>query len=165
MDAHVAQLRAERRRRYFIRGIAFAVASGICYGLYTGFLTLAESQDVWGEWFAGTPWGNGNPALSAFQITFVLAALAAGLNDIFSGIWSLIVCAKNRQLGDLFKTMRTKPGIIMMICASSISDGIMFGVLFYVFCKLVSRRFREISRTTLLVAFLFLVRIVLNATL
>ena len=117
MNQRVATLRAERRKRYFARGVAFAVASGICYGLYTGFLTLAETQGVWGEWFAGTEWGAGNPALSPFVITFVLAALAAGLNDFFSGIWSLAVCAKNRQLGDFWKTMKTKPGWIMMLCA------------------------------------------------
>ena len=118
MDQKVAELRAERRKRYLIRGIAFAIASGMCYGLYTGFVTLAETQGVWGEWFAGGPWGEGNAALSAFMITFVLAALAAGLNDIFSGIWSIAVCAKNHQLGDLWKTMKTKPGIIMMVCAA-----------------------------------------------
>ena len=106
-----------RRRKYLVRGIAFAIASGICYGMYTGVLTLAETQGVWGEWFAGTEWGAGNPALSPFVITFVLAALAAGINDLFSGIWSLVVCAKNRQLGDFWKTMKTKPGWIMMICA------------------------------------------------
>ncbi len=71
-----------------------------------------------GDWFAGTSWGDGNPALNAFTITFVLAALAAGLNDLFSGVWSLAVCAKNRQLGDLWKTVRTKPGIVMMLCAA-----------------------------------------------
>ena len=49
-------------------------------------IPIAETQDVWGEWFAGNDWGNGNAALSAFTITFVLAALAAGLNDLFSGI-------------------------------------------------------------------------------
>ena len=118
MDQNVAALRAQRRKRYLTRGIAFAIASGMCYGLYTGFLTLAETQGVWGEWFAGGSWGQGNAALSAFMITFVLAALAAGLNDVFSGIWSLAVCAKNHQLGDLWKTMKTKPGIIMMVCAA-----------------------------------------------
>ena len=117
MDQRVAQLRAKRRRRYFTRGVAFAIASGICYGLYTGFLTLAETQGVWGEWFGGAEWGAGNPALSSFAITFVLAALAAGLNDFFSGIWSLAACAKNHQLGDFWKTMKTKPGWIMMVCA------------------------------------------------
>ena len=117
MDNRVVELREERRRKYFARGIAFAVASGICYGLYTGFLTLAETQGAWGDWFAGVEWGDGKPALSAFVITFVLAALAAGLNDFFSGVWSLIMCAKNRQLGDLWKTVKTKPGWIMIVCA------------------------------------------------
>ena len=118
MEKQIAELREERHRKYFARGIAFAVASGICYGLYTGFLTLAETQGVWGEWFAGGGWGNGNAALSAFTITFVLAALAAGLNDTMSGIWSLAMCAKNHQLGDFAKTLRSKPGAVMMICAA-----------------------------------------------
>ena len=117
MDSRVMDLREQRRRKYFVRGVAFAVASGICYGLYTGFLTLAETQGVWGPWFAGESWGGGRPALSAFVITFVLAALAAGLNDIFSGVWSLAACAKNRQLGDFVKTLKTKPGRIMVACA------------------------------------------------
>lgn len=117
MDQRVQELREERRRRYFVRGVSFAIASGICYGLYTGFLTLAETQGVWGDWFAGAEWGQGKPALSAFAITFVLAALAAGLNDFFSGVWSLLMCAKNRQLGDFWKTVKTKPGLIMILCA------------------------------------------------
>ena len=114
----IAELRAERRRKYLIRGIIFAIASGMCYGLYTGFLTLAETQGVWGEWFAGGEWGDGKDALSAFSITFLLAALAAGINDFISGIWSVLACAKNHQLGDFWKTMKTKPGWIMMLCAA-----------------------------------------------
>lgn len=118
MDAKTVTLLTQRRKRFAARGIAFAMASGVCYGLYTAFLTLAQTQGVWGDWFAGASWGDGNPALNAFTITFVLAALAAGLNDLFSGVWSLVVCAKNRQLGDLWKTVRTKPGIVMMLCAA-----------------------------------------------
>ncbi len=115
--ADIERLRAQRRKRYFVRGVAFAIASGICYGLYTGFLTLGETQGVWGPWFAGEPWGAGNPPLSAFAVTFVLAALAAGLNDCFSGVWSIALCAKNGQLGDLVKTVKTRPGRIMIVCA------------------------------------------------
>ncbi len=118
MNPKAEELRRERKRRYFARGIAFAVASGICYGLYTGFLTLAQTQGVWGEWFAGSSWGNGNPALGAFTINFALAALAAGINDLASAVWSFAVCAKNRQLGDLKKTVMTKPGLVMMLCAA-----------------------------------------------
>lgn len=117
MNQELERRRSDRRRRFFIRGIAFAVASGICYGIYTGVLTLAQTQGVWGEWFAGGEWGAGNPALSAFTITFALAALAAGVNDVASGVWSLVVCAKNGQIGDFAKTVRTKPGLIMMLCA------------------------------------------------
>ena len=110
-------LKAQRRRRFMAKGIAFAVASGICYGLYTAFLTLGETQGVWGQWFGGEAWG-GNASLGAFAVTFALAALAAGLNDLFSGLWSLAVCAKNGQLGDLWKTVKTKPGRAMMLCAA-----------------------------------------------
>ena len=43
MSRSAKEIRAERARTYFVRGVAFAVASGICYGLYTGTLTLAET--------------------------------------------------------------------------------------------------------------------------
>lgn len=112
------QLREQRRKTYFMRGLAFAMASGVCYGLYTGFLTLAQTQGVWGSWFAGLEWGEGQAALSAFVVTFALAALAAGINDLISGVWSMVVCAKNRQMGDLLKTVKTRPGLVMMLCAA-----------------------------------------------
>ena len=47
----------------------------------------------------------------------MLAALAAGLNDLSSGAWSVAVCAKNRQLGDFWKIIKSKPGCVMMLCA------------------------------------------------
>ena len=52
--------------------------------------------------------------------------------------------------------------IIVMVCASSISDGIMFGVLFYVFNKLITRRFRDLNPAIIVVASLFIVKIVLS---
>ncbi len=88
MQQGIAVLRKQRRRRFVAKGVAFAVASGVCYGLYTAFLTLAETQGVWGSWLGGSEWGGGSP-LSAFSVTFALAALAAGINDLISGIWSL----------------------------------------------------------------------------
>lgn len=118
MDGTVKALREQRRKNYLVKGLIFAMMSGVCYGLYTGFLTLAQTQGVWGEWFAGSTWGNGMPALGVFAITFTLAALAAGINDLFSGIWSLLVCAKNKQLGDLWSTFKSKPGKVMMLCAA-----------------------------------------------
>lgn len=111
MSADAAALRARQRARFFRCGIAFAVASGMCYGLYTAFLTLAETMGPWGLWMTG------GAALSTFTVTYALAALAAGLNDLWSGVWSLLVCVRNGQIGDLVKTVRTKPGRMMMLCA------------------------------------------------
>ena len=54
----IATALAVRRRRFLARGIAFASASGVCYGLYTAFLTLAQTQGVWGEWVRGWRMGS-----------------------------------------------------------------------------------------------------------
>lgn len=52
--------------------------------------------------------------------------------------------------------------IVMMICASSISDGIMFGILFYVVCKLIARKFKDLNLPILIVALLFVAKIVVQ---
>ena len=52
--------------------------------------------------------------------------------------------------------------MLIMLCASSVSDGIMFGVLFYVFNKLVTRRAKELNPAILLVAALFVIKIILG---
>ena len=52
--------------------------------------------------------------------------------------------------------------IIMMVCASSISDGIMFGILAYVVCKLFSRKFKDLTLPILIVAALFILKIVIQ---
>lgn len=52
--------------------------------------------------------------------------------------------------------------VIFMICASSISDGIMFGVLFYVFNKGITRQYKALTPTILVIAGLFIFKIVLN---
>ena len=46
MQHDILLLKKQQHRKFMARGIAFAVASGICYGLYTAFLTLAETQGV-----------------------------------------------------------------------------------------------------------------------
>ena len=52
--------------------------------------------------------------------------------------------------------------IIVMVCASSISDGIMFGILFYVFNKIITRKFKELQPAILVVAVLFVIKILLG---
>ena len=53
--------------------------------------------------------------------------------------------------------------ILFMVCAYSISDGIMFGILSYVIIKAITKKFKEIKPMTWLVAGLFLFKIIVNA--
>ncbi len=52
--------------------------------------------------------------------------------------------------------------IIVMVCASSISDGIMFGVLFYVFNKVITRQFKDLNPAILIFAALLIIKIVVS---
>ena len=49
--------------------------------------------------------------------------------------------------------------IIIMVCASSVSDGIMFGILFYVVIMLVSGKAKQLNVPILVICFLFLLKI------
>ena len=52
---------------------------------------------------------------------------------------------------------------IFMVCASSISDGIMFGILAYVVCKLFAGKMKDLPAATWIVAILFLAKIIVGA--
>ena len=52
--------------------------------------------------------------------------------------------------------------ILMMVCAYSISDGIMFGILSYVIIKACSGKAKQITVPTYIVALLFVVKIIIN---
>ena len=52
--------------------------------------------------------------------------------------------------------------LLMMVCAYSISDGIMFGILSYVILKLVKRDYKAISPATWVIFVLFLLKIIVN---
>ena len=95
------------------KGVFIAIMSGVTYGLYTGFLTLGMARGVWAaDWY-----GANTSGLSVFAITYVLAALGSGVNDTLSGIWMVIKCAVLGELGDFFRVLKTKPGLVMIICA------------------------------------------------
>lgn len=98
---------------FFKKGVTVAILSGMCYGLYTAFLTLGMSKGVWADWYGV----NVVYALSAFVITYMLGALGSAINDSISGIWCLIIAAGKGKLGDFFRTLKTKPGVMMMCCA------------------------------------------------
>ncbi len=53
--------------------------------------------------------------------------------------------------------------ILFMICAYSISDGIMFGIISYVIIKLCKKEFKSIGIPTIVVALLFVFKIVIDS--
>lgn len=53
--------------------------------------------------------------------------------------------------------------ILMMVCTYSISNGIMFGVLFYVILKACSKKMKDINAPTWVLFGLFIAKIVVNA--
>ena len=53
--------------------------------------------------------------------------------------------------------------MLFMVCAYSISDGIMFGILSFVIIKACTGKIKEIGATTWVVAALFVAKIIFKA--
>lgn len=109
-----AAAKAAKRRldnAFLKKGIFVAILSGMAYGLYTAFLTLGMSKDVWGEWYGP------ETVLSAFVITYLLGSLGSAINDSVSAMWAMGQAAFKGKLMDFFRTLNTKPGHIMIAAA------------------------------------------------
>ena len=97
--------------QFFKKGVFVAILSGICYGLYSAFLTLGMASGVWVNGFSPSA------AMSAFVLTYMLGALGSALNDTVSAIWCVGIAAAKGKLGDFFRTLKTKPGKVMIVAA------------------------------------------------
>ena len=97
---------------FFKKGLIIAILSGMFYGLYSAFLTLGMANGIWGDWY-----GANTAALSAFVITYMLGALGSALNDTISALWCIGSAAFKGKLGDYFRTLKTKPGRMMIFAA------------------------------------------------
>ena len=104
LEAKNAQAKAFKKK-----GIMFAVASGMFYGLYTAFMTQGMGAGIWLNWYGG--------AVSVFATFYTLSALGAAVNDVCSAIWALIIAALKGKLGDFGRSIRTKPGAVMILAA------------------------------------------------
>lgn len=112
------QLKAQLDKRFFRKGLVVAILSGMCYGLYSAFMTLGMASGVWVAWM--------DPAttvLSVFVVTYLLSAMGSAINDTMSALWCLLTAALKGKLGDFFRTLKSKPGIIM-ICAALVGGPI-----------------------------------------
>ena len=94
------------------RGIRIALTSGVTYGIYTAFMTLAMSQGIWADWY-----GDNTAGLSSFALIYLLGALGAAVTDTSSACWAVGITAARGRLGDFFRTLKTTPGKVMIVGA------------------------------------------------
>lgn len=90
------------------RGIITAILSGMSYGVYTAFMTLAMGKGVWGTWYGP------DAGFSSFAVMFMLPALGAAVTDTCSAFWALGFAAVKGKLGDFARCIRTRPGAVMV---------------------------------------------------
>lgn len=112
-DFSAKMLKKQLDAAFFKKGVIIAVFSGICYGLYTAFMTLGMTKGVWADWY-----GNNSVLLSAFVVTYMLGALGSAVNDSMSAVWALGHAGLKGKLGDFVRCLWTKPGRIMMLAAA-----------------------------------------------
>lgn len=86
-------------KKFQATGLANGAVSGLTYGIYSTLVVVASGY---------------NPLASAAGI---LAApfVCSGLNDFIAGLWLLIYNAKEGRLRELGRTLKTKPGMMLVI--------------------------------------------------
>jgi drug/metabolite transporter (DMT)-like permease len=102
-------MKKQLAHKFFVKGVTVAVLSGICYALYTSFVTVGASKGPWPDFYLL----DGN----AIIIPILVGALTSAVNDTVSAVWCLIIAAIKGKLGDFVRSIRTKPGMVMVVCA------------------------------------------------
>ena len=98
-----------RRKRSDSRriGMLLALISGVCYGVYSAFLTQAMGTGQWARWPR-------EGLLSAYALTVLLGILASTINDLLSALWSLLMLLLRGKLGGLVPALRSSSGRILL---------------------------------------------------
>ncbi|MCI1903669.1 MAG: DMT family transporter [Enterococcaceae bacterium] len=86
-------------KKFRVSGISNGLVSGLTYGIYSTLVVVASGY---------------NPLASAAGF---LAApfVCSGLNDLFAGIWLLFYNAKEGRMKELRRTLKTKPGKMLVV--------------------------------------------------
>lgn len=113
MTAPAGALEAKKAmdKSFRIKGLIIALMSGFLYGGYTAFMTQGMSTGIWVDYYGVSS------GLSAFAVVYTLSAVGAAVNDICSGIWSIIYAAIIGRLGDFARSVNTKPGRTLILAA------------------------------------------------
>ncbi|MDR2109188.1 MAG: hypothetical protein LBP28_07000 [Coriobacteriales bacterium] len=118
MNATATQLKAQQARRFFRKGVIIAVVSGILYGIYSACLLAATNTGEWAVWYEGYADGGFiNLPVTFMMGCLILGALGSGINDTISALWMLAKAAAKGKLADFGRCLKSKPGIVMIVCA------------------------------------------------
>ena len=144
---------------------AVGTAAGAVFGTST-ITTFVESSTGVAE--------GGRTGLTAIVVG-ILFLLALFIEPIFGSIPSAATAAalilvggmmiepmKDIDYSDYTELIPAFLTILMMMCTSSISDGILFGILSYVLLKSFTGRIKELQLMTWIVAGLFVIRIIIG---
>ncbi len=110
MTASPAAIAAKKRLNFeFLKkGVITASMSAVFYGTYTAFMTLAMTMGIWEVWYGE------NSGLTPFAVMFLLSALGAATTDSCSALWAVGIAAFKGKLGDFFRCIKTRPGLVMV---------------------------------------------------
>ncbi|MCL1996335.1 MAG: hypothetical protein FWG63_09035 [Defluviitaleaceae bacterium] len=112
VSASAISAKQQMASRFFRKGVFLATLSGISYGLYTAFITLAMSVGIWEDWY-----GPNLAGLTMFTIVYVIGALGSSLNYTLSAVWGAGIAGARGKLRDFFKSVNSKPGRMMVLAA------------------------------------------------
>jgi AGZA family xanthine/uracil permease-like MFS transporter len=148
----------------------FADAVGTTVGAMLGTSTVTTFVESASGVSAG-----GRTGLTALTVA-ILFVVSLFLSPIFAAIPSaatspaliivgvlMVTPVKDIDFEDMTEAIPAFLTMIFMVCASSISDGIMFGILSYVVLKAFSGKLKQISAPTWVVFALFVAKIIVNA--
>lgn len=97
-----------QEKAYRNKGIIVAILSGLTYGGYSAFVTQGMGSGIWADWYGPAS------ALSMFTIIYLLSAVGQTVNDTCGAIVALAYAGYKGRLGDLGRSLKTKPGKIIV---------------------------------------------------
>ncbi|MBQ7456583.1 MAG: DMT family transporter [Desulfovibrio sp.] len=96
------------RKRFALQGVSTAIFSGVVYGLFTAFMTLAMDLGIW------TQWTGSDSTLSPFLQIYLVGTLGSGMLCLWGAIWSLAILAAHGKFPDFIRSLCSRPGCIVL---------------------------------------------------
>ena len=93
------------------KGIMISILAGMCYGIYSAFISIAMNKGIWSEWKVS------GVEISKFAAIYITGVLGTALNDTVSAVWAWFFIIKNGKAEIFFQNIRKKEGKILILAA------------------------------------------------